>query len=271
MAEDSAKIKRFLELFPDNLAEGIFHALDQNLIPGDNLDSMRGYLFYVGRYRLSFKDKKLESSHSSFYKTVKDLDSFILVNFFRIRPKDRVLVLHPDVKVSNPEGWKKFEEELNDLLETAESQHKTFRKLAEEYLLGEGDAPAITRGTSRGKSTGAKEPIVLKPLGITINEQAISMGREKEKITRADSDILYNLYFRFIEEPEQCVKIDILAKELKLAKGYIVNRISIINKAIRDLTLRDKTKSSLGPLIENELKRGYRMNHKYLIQFTKKK
>ncbi|MCX6757611.1 MAG: hypothetical protein NTZ44_01890 [Candidatus Nomurabacteria bacterium] len=262
MKKDEEKINKFLALFPDTLAESIFPSLDQNMIKGDDLIYLREYLKYVRKFGLSFNDKNLMSGHLKFYKEIDKLDTFIVECFFRVNPKHHFLVLHPDVRVNNLELWKKFKNKLNTLLENTEEKYDILRKSMEEYLLG--------NDSDRTKEVEMTEEIDLRTLDIKIQGNYLVYKKKKsQKINNTDKQIIHFLYYKYMKDKDYCFKKEILAKEFATSMGNIKNRISSINNEIKKLIVKGKT--SIDDFIKNEPKRGYHLNPRFMIQFTKKK
>ena len=72
-----------------------------------------------------------------------------------------------------------------------------------------------------------------------------------------------------MDDNQLCFKKEALAKESGVAEGTIRNSISFINQEIRRLVVKSKT--NIDDFIKNEPKRGYHLNPRFMIQFTKKK
>jgi hypothetical protein len=270
MEEDIKKINKFLELLPDDLADSFFYLLKQNMIQDGLLNSVRIYIKYIAKFGLSFENKTLMQNHRGFFESISILDSFVLKNFFRNNPTDSVFVLHPDVRNSDPELWNKFAGELGSLIDDAESKYHLCRKSTENYLLGHHQSETKTTKETK-KYPDVNETISIGTLGIIIGADYIMKGKEKIPINPTDRSLIEYLQYRFKEEKERCTALDILAKVTGNTEEYVANRISSINKIIRDLVLKGKTKSNIGDFIKNERKRGYHLNPQFVIDFTKKK
>ncbi len=116
------------------------------------------------------------------------------------------------------------------------------------------------------------ETIKLKTLGIKIEEKEISRGIIKKGINPTDRAIIYYLYCRFIEDAEQCIKLEIFATKIKKEERNIQNRITKINNMIREFVLNGKNGwLSKNDFIKYENERGYHLNPRLLIQFRKGK
>ena len=115
-----------------------------------------------------------------------------------------------------------------------------------------------------------KEDIELKTLGIKIEGNFMVCKKEKsKKINSTDKQLINFLYLRFVEDQQLCFKKKVLAEELGTSEGNIQNRISFINQEIRKIITKGKT--SIDNFIKNEARRGYHLNPRFMIQFTKKK
>ncbi len=127
------------------------------------------------------------------------------------------------------------------------------------------DAP---RAPTPPKSyTGVQEPIHLKALGIEISGRYITKGANKTRINSTERSLIYFLYYKYLENSDECFTRSRLASEPEFedgakAEGYIKNSIANINKIVRELVVKGKT--SLGDFIKYESDRGYRLNSKFM-------
>lgn len=135
MEKDQKISMKFLELFPDDLADRIFYSLDSNMVHDNDLSSFRKYLEYVRKIDFSFESKILKENHVKFYESCHYLNTFIVECFFRVDPNNDFLILHPDVKNKDIKKWKVFARNLESLLSETEKMHSIFRKSIEESML----------------------------------------------------------------------------------------------------------------------------------------
>lgn len=114
------------------------------------------------------------------------------------------------------------------------------------------------------------ENIELKTLGIVIEgDYIIYQKRKTQKINTTDKKLLNFLYLRFTEDRQICSKKGRLAQELGTSEGNVRNRISFINNEIRKIIACGK--NNIDDLIKYEgIRRGYLLNPRFMIQFTKK-
>ncbi len=118
------------------------------------------------------------------------------------------------------------------------------------------------------KYQGVKEVIDIKTLSIKIHDYSISRRGIKKKINSTDKFLIFFLYYKYIENKDECFKIAQLVLEMETEIGrktprYIKNRIGLINKIIRELVVKGKT--NIGDFIKNKRERGYHLNHKILV------
>ncbi|MBA3733377.1 hypothetical protein H0W91_03305 [Patescibacteria group bacterium] len=118
------------------------------------------------------------------------------------------------------------------------------------------------------KYSDVQEPIKIKTLGIEIRGNYIFKGHKKSRINETDRCLIYFLYYKYLENKDECFEPSRLLAELKSEKvkkseGYIKNRIVIINKTIKELIVRGKT--NIRSFIKHEQGRGYHLNPKILI------
>ncbi len=121
------------------------------------------------------------------------------------------------------------------------------------------------------KYSDVQESIHLKTLGIEIGGRYITKGTQKAKINSTDRCLIYFLYFKYMDNSDECFALDRLVSEpnfdgKKKDDGYIKNRIAHINKVVRELVVKGKT--NIGDFIKYETDRGYHLNQKFL-QVTK--
>lgn len=271
MEKDQKIINKFLELFPDNLADRIFRTLESNWIQDNDLELTRNYLDYTDKFGLSFNKKILEAYHSKFYNAVNALSSFMGKCFFRLNPKADQIVLHPDVKNNNPKMYKKFANELSILLEDTEKKYNVFRKSIEGYLLKDDTDKIKTKEQESKKYSDANEDILLKLLNIKIKGNYIIRGNDKEEINPTDKALIYFLYFKSMKNVDECFSLGDLSKtkEIGQSERYIKNRIADVNKSIRRI-IAPNLRVKIGRFIKNERKRGYHLNPRILLTKPKK-
>jgi hypothetical protein len=82
--------------------------------------------------------------------------------------------------------------------------------------------------------SGAEEPITLKPFGIIIRGKYASRGGQKFPLNPVDRQLVYFLYYKFIENRNECFKPDRIALDMdfggkRKSGGYLKNRISNIS------------------------------------------
>lgn len=113
------------------------------------------------------------------------------------------------------------------------------------------------------KYSDANESISLKTLGITIKGNYITKGSKKEKINPTDKAIIYFLYYKSLNNLDECSSLSDLskAKEIEKSERYIKNRITNINCIIPKI-INSKLKLRIGKFIKNERGRGYRLSPK---------
>lgn len=266
MEKDQKIINKFLELFPDELADRVFNMLQSNWIQDNDNEWLESYLHHIKRFGPSFDNKILESNHSKFYEALNTLKQFMWKSFSRLNSKSNQIVLYPDVKKNNPELYKKSVNELRNLLEDTEEKYNVLRKSIEEYQLD-------NRFGNKPKELEIEEQIEIKNLDIIIERNNyISRKGKKFKINATDQSLIHSLHYRFMDEKGRCVNVKVLAKELGSKEKYIVNRISYINKGIKEL-LKDVRgpNSNIDSFIKNKKERGYHLNPRFVTEFSKKK
>jgi hypothetical protein len=118
-----------------------------------------------------------------------------------------------------------------------------------------------------------EEDIEIRNLGIKIEKNGcVSRGRDKFEINPTDQALINTLHYRFLDDKERCVSAKILAKEFTSTEKYIVNRISYINLGIKELIKNVRgPNSNINSFIRNTKGRGYNLNPKFVIEFSKKK
>lgn len=127
------------------------------------------------------------------------------------------------------------------------------------------DLKGPNKGFDRKESV---EEIRLKSLGIKIRgDEILRNDILKEKLNLTDQKLLYFLYYRFLDNPDECFKVNKIAQEIKKKAGNIKNRITMINKKIGNIIYPNKNKGII--FIKNESNRGYHLNPTYMI-VTKK-
>jgi hypothetical protein len=117
------------------------------------------------------------------------------------------------------------------------------------------------------KYSDVKEPIKLKSLDIEIRGNEMSKGTQKSQLNPTDRWLVYFLYYKFLANKDECFTLGRFASEMKAETGektevYIKNRITEINKALRELIVKGKT--SIPSFIKHESRRGYHLNPKLL-------
>lgn len=125
----------------------------------------------------------------------------------------------------------------------------------------------ITKVKDVGKYDETNEDIFLKTLGITIKGDYILKGEKKEKINVTDKTLIYYLYYKSFTNPDECFSIKDLSSSTEIDKSekYISNRISYINKKIRQI-ISKSVKIKIGKFIIKEKSRGYHLNPKILTK-----
>ena len=96
---------------------------------------------------------------------------------------------------------------------------------------------------------------------------------QEVKINNTEKCLVYFLYYKFLNNNEECFSIDRLVLEIKpdgkgKSEGYIKNAITEINKKVKGLVTKNKT--NMVPFIKRETNRGYHLNPK-LFKVTKNK
>ena len=267
--EDNEKINKFLELLPDDSIKRIFYSLSTSKILRINdAHIMDKYLEYIRDFNLSFENKNLDTNHKKFQKSFNELDSFILFNFFLNNSNIELLELYDaSFRERLPKKYEKFNNELKILIDEAENKYYVFRKLIEEYVL-ENNIPEskIKENAQNNKYSTANEDILLKTLGIKIKGDYITRGAVKKEINATDKTLIYFLYYKSIKNNDECCTLDDLSKEKSInkSKRYISNRISIINKLIKEIITKELN-AKIPKFIKTEpKKRGYHLNPKII-------
>jgi hypothetical protein len=149
------------------------------------------------------------------------------------------------IVIVNKEGFRKYVDQIKKIIDSADAT-KIKLKGAEKYRNG-------------------NEDISLKPLGIIIKGNHILKGDEKKKINVTDKALIYFLYYKSLNNSEECVSLKDLSTSIEInkAEGYIRNRIIEINKLVRQIISKN-VKVRIGKFIKKELGRGYHLNPKIL-------
>lgn len=111
---------------------------------------------------------------------------------------------------------------------------------------------------------GIDEEIKLKTLGISIKGSYLIRGTNKIHINDTDKILLNFFYSKLVEKNNKCFDLSVLENTFQRNRRYIKNRISVINKKIKQLLPLDGNKSNILTLIKYEKGRGYRLNPKLL-------
>jgi len=122
-----------------------------------------------------------------------------------------------------------------------------------------------TNTTELKKYSSIKEPIKISSLGVEICGNYIKKGDDKFRLNNTDRWLIYFLYYKSIENIDECFSLNRLTKEMESEMGikkevYIRNRISSINKGLKRLIVKGKT--NIGDIVKNERGRGYHLNPK---------
>jgi hypothetical protein len=149
------------------------------------------------------------------------------------------------IVIVNKEKFRKYVDQIKKIIDSADAT-KIKLKGAEKYRNG-------------------NEDISLKPLGIIIKGNHILKGDEKKKINVTDKALIYFLYYKSLNNSEECVSLKDLSTSIEInkAEGYIRNRIIEINKLVRQIISKN-VKVRIGKFIKKELGRGYHLNPKIL-------
>ena len=116
--------------------------------------------------------------------------------------------------------------------------------------------------------SGITESIILSTLGVEIVGDRISRGKEKVDLNPADRALVYFLFYKYRNNPDECFKIGKIAEELKKSEGYIKNRIVYINGGVKKMVPNEKT--SVPDFIKNgRSRRGYHLNPRLMIYYHK--
>lgn len=118
------------------------------------------------------------------------------------------------------------------------------------------------------KYSEVNEDILLKTLGIKIKGDYIIRGRDEAEINPTDKALIYYLYYKSIQNEEECFTLKDLAvaKEIKRSERYIKNRITEINRSIKKiLKSKEKNHKIKKFIIKENNKRGYHLNPKILL------
>ncbi len=103
------------------------------------------------------------------------------------------------------------------------------------------------------------ETFRLPSLGMSISADHISRGKDNVRINRTDRHLLFFLFYRNQKNQDEHFSIEILKKELKKSDGYIKNRITYINQAVKKLVTPYHS-NYIGNLITHAFGYGSRLN-----------
>lgn len=119
--------------------------------------------------------------------------------------------------------------------------------------------------TDADKSFPINEDILLKSLGIRIKGDEITKDNKKEKINKTDNSLIYFLYYKSLNNPEECTNINDLSgsKGVDKSTAYVSNRITEINKIIKRIVSKEQN-LKIPKFITKEKGRGYRLNPRIL-------
>lgn len=137
----------------------------------------------------------------------------------------------------------------------------------EAYLRFLNDDKAENKIKDDKKYSEANEDILLKLLGINIKGDYIIRGKDKAKINPTDKAIIYYLFYKSVKNEEECFTLKDLAeaKEIKRDEGYIKNRITNINRSIKEIISKDLKLKIKKFIVKEGNKRGYHLNPKILL------
>lgn len=268
MGEDHLKINKFLVLLPDDLVRKIFYSLDHNTIREEHLLSIEEYLAYINEIGLSFKNKTLKISHLDFFESIKTLYDFADENIY-CGPAG-VPVLGPDLRIDDPCSWRELLIKLKALLQDVRNKYGTFRREAERHLLEDDKSDTEEVKEESKKYSNVNENITLRGLAISIKGDFMLKGAKEEYLNPVDKALIYFLYYKSLENEDECFTLNDLATEVKMSKGYVKNRITIVNGLIRKI-ISDKVIVRVGKfIIKGGRGRGYRLNPNFLHIKSKK-
>lgn len=138
------------------------------------------------------------------------------------------------------------------------------KPLFEAYLRFLDNDKIKAKNKDNKKYSETNEDILLETLGINIKGDCIWRGKEKTKINATDKALIYYLFYKSIKNEEECFTLKDLseAKDIKKSKGYIENRIIVINKVIKKMVSREVDARIPKFIIKEKNKRGYQLNPK---------
>lgn len=127
------------------------------------------------------------------------------------------------------------------------------------------DNKLIKKVGIQNKYSNTKEDINLKTLGIIIKGDFIIRGKIKENLNPTDKKLIYHLYYKSLENKDECFSISDLSKDKKLdvSEKYLKNRITTINRQIKKI-INKELRLRIPKFIKKEGGRGYHLNPKIL-------
>lgn len=185
-----------------------------------------------------------------------------LVPFLNLK-KEVVILCSGNRRVIDPDELKIWSINKSALLQNIKSKNPIIDKASFERTVF-----ALQLGYAINKYSTATEPILIKSLGIEISGNYIWKDSKRARFNETDKCLIYFLYFKFKGNKDECFSSARLVSEIEPDVGrkserYIKNRVTEINQKIRRLVTTGKT--SIGPFIKNESRRGYHLNPKFKI------
>jgi hypothetical protein len=110
------------------------------------------------------------------------------------------------------------------------------------------------------KYSNADEDIPLTSIGIRIKNNLIIRGNKKIKINPTDRALIYHLYYKSRSNKEECCSLKDLSEVTGKAEGYIKNRITNINRLIKEIILKGVQSKIVRFIVNGKNKRGYHLN-----------
>jgi len=267
MTGDEKKVNKFLKLLPDVVIRDFFYTLSYKTINHNSSYVLDKYKDYVIEHDLEFNDAKLNKKYKLFSEAIIKLQQFTVYNFYYDGIHKNVYVFYQeDFKREYPELYISKEKELEELIYSSENAYILLRKSMEEYILS-GDTPeSKDKKDINNKYSEANEDILLKTLGLKIKGNYLIRGKIKKEINSTDKALIYFLFYKSIKNEDECFTADDLSSEKSINKTnrYIKNRISIINKSIKEIITKELY-TKIPKFIKTEpKKRGYHLNPKII-------
>jgi hypothetical protein len=124
---------------------------------------------------------------------------------------------------------------------------------------------SIDKKENENNYENSNEIINIKNLDILIKNGEISKRNgSKKTLTKNERKLIYFLYYKYVNNPEECFNLKKISENAKITETSIRNTILSIHKKIKKLMPPEFSKKIL--FIKNEpKKRGYKFNQEYQI------